>query len=143
MQLFRDTKYYKEAIQVLNFSFGTFYLCDGFVVGEIKEGTIFSWDMHAKLLVEEISDLYDCNGKNITYISNRVEQYSIKPADWIKFYKSGFSLKGYAVVNTRPKGIKKAIFEKLFMKSRLRTFANLNTAIEWAKGKSETNVDAA
>lgn len=143
MQLFRDTKYYKEAIQILKYPFGTFYLCDGFVVGEIRKGTVFSWDLHAKLVVKEISDLYECNGKSITYISNRIEQYSVKPADWIKFYNSGFSLKGYAVINTRQKGMKKTIFEKLFMKNRLRTFNKLDNAVEWAKRRSETKVDVA
>ncbi|NER18115.1 hypothetical protein [Spongiivirga citrea] len=143
MQLFRDTIYYKEAIQVLNYPFGTFYLCDGFIVGEVKEDTVFSWDMHAKQVVAELSDLYGCNGKNLTYISNRVESYSIKPADWLKFYNSGFSLKGYAVVNARRKGVKKVIFEKLFVNSRLKTFNCLEGAIEWAKENQESTVSVA
>jgi len=47
---------------------------------------LFSWKEHGKLIAEELSNLYDSNGKDIIYISNRVHDYSVIPMDWKKFY---------------------------------------------------------
>jgi len=143
MPYLKDTIYYKEAIQELNYSFGNFYLFDGFILGEINEGVTFSWDDHAKKLAEEYSDLYESNGEGIVYISNRVNSYAVRPTDWLKFYKNSYDLRGYAVVTPSKKRHKNPLLERLFMKSSLRTFDELSNAISWAKEMSCVKVKVA
>ncbi|KAA1246915.1 hypothetical protein [Aquimarina sp. RZ0] len=129
----RKSSFYKEAIQEINYFFGDFYLFDGFVVGEIKEGIVFTWDDHAKKLVEDLTNLYDHDGSNIVYITNRVHSYAVKPSDWIKFYKSDYKLRGYGIISYTSKGLLNVLIEKLFMKNKIKSFENLSDAIYWAR----------
>jgi len=79
----KDSPFYCEAINEIVYDFGTFYLFDGFIVAEINEGVVFTWEDHAKKATEEILDLYDSDGRNIIYISNRINNYSVMPSDWV------------------------------------------------------------
>jgi len=140
MQYVRDSIFYQDAIHELNYSFGDFYLFDRFVIGEFKEDTVVTWDDHAKLLVEDLTNLYDHDGSNVVYITNRVHRYAVKPSDWIKFYKSDYRMKGYAIVSYTPKGLLNSLIEKLFIKSKFKSFESLEEAIHWAKSLSEAAV---
>ncbi len=133
MRPLRETDYYKEAFQELNYPFGTFYLFESFVVAEIKKDVVFSWKAHAKPLVEELTNLYEQKGHDIVYISNRINPYSVVPSDWIHFFRHSYGLKGYAVVDSKPVGKRNSILEKIFMRSHMKTFTNLENAILWAK----------
>ncbi|WP_108804425.1 hypothetical protein [Aquimarina sp. Aq107] len=140
MQYIKDSIYYHDAIHELNYPFGNFYLFDGFVVGEFKEDTVVTWDDHAKLLVEDLTNLYDHDGGNVVYITNRVHSYAVKPSDWIKFYRSDYKMRGYAIISYTKKGILNALIEKLFIKSRFRSFESLSDAITWAKSLTKSPV---
>ncbi|WP_298319238.1 hypothetical protein [uncultured Aquimarina sp.] len=140
MQYVRDSIFYQDAIHELNYSFGDFYLFDRFVIGEFKEDTVVTWDDHAKLLVEDLTNLYDHDGSNVVYITNRVHRYAVKPSDWIKFYKSDYRMKGYAIVSYTPKGLLNSLIEKLFIKSKFKSFESLEEAIHWAKSLTEAAV---
>ncbi|WP_299180779.1 hypothetical protein [uncultured Aquimarina sp.] len=140
MQYIKDSIYYHDAIHELNYPFGNFYLFDGFVVGEFKEDTVVTWDDHAKLLVEDLTNLYDHDGGNVVYITNRVHSYAVKPSDWIKFYRSDYKMRGYAIISYTKKGILNALIEKLFIKSRFRSFESLGDAITWAKSLTKSPV---
>ncbi|MHA7057231.1 hypothetical protein ACWGOQ_0008440 [Aquimarina sp. M1] len=140
MQYLKDSIYYHDAIHELNYSFGNFYLFDGFVVGEFREDTVVTWDDHAKLLVEDLTNLYDHNGDNVVYITNRVHSYAVKPSDWIKFYRSDYKMRGYAIISYTKKGILNALIEKLFIKSRFRSFESLADAVTWAKSLTKSPV---
>lgn len=129
MQKVVDNACHKKAFQELNYFFGDFYLFENFVIGEIKEDIVFNWEDHAKQVAEEIANLYEDNGKNIVYISNRVYRYSVIPSDWLRFFKYSYFLKGYAIVS-RGKG---SALERLFMKGKMRKFLDLDSAIAWAK----------
>ncbi|MEW7277904.1 hypothetical protein ABW636_04860 [Aquimarina sp. 2201CG1-2-11] len=133
MGYIKDSSFYKDAIHELNYPCGNFYLFESFVIGEINEGVVYSWDDHAKEMAEEISHLYDYNGENIMYISNRVNSYSVKPLDWIKFFKNNYKLKGYSIVSYSQKGLLTSLVEKLFFKDNFQSFDNLEDAIAWAK----------
>ncbi len=133
MEYVKDSPFYKEAIHELEYPFGNYYLFDTFIIAEIKEGIVFTWDHHAQKVVSDMSNLYDQNGEDLVYISNRVHSYSVKPNDWIKFYKNNYRLKGYAVVSYSPKGFFGGIIEKLFVKNKIQTFDNLASAIAWAR----------
>lgn len=129
----KNSIYYHEAIHEINYSFGDFYLFDGFVVAEISEGITFSWDQHAKKLTEDLTYLYDSNGHDLVLISNRNNSYSFKPTDWKKFFKQDYNLKAYAIVSYSKRGHSIALIEKLFVKAESKRFKSLDNAIVWAK----------
>jgi len=88
-------------------------------------------------MVKELFNLYDSNGEDIVYISNRVNDYSMVPSDWIKFYKNNYKLKGYGMVNYSKSGHVMSLLEKLFVNNKSRRFSSLDKAIRWAKSKAE------
>lgn len=133
----KDTKYYNDALHVMTYPSGTYYLFDTFVIAEMKEGIVFTWEDHAKQIVEELTHLYDHNGENIVYISNRVHSYSTRPSDWIKFYRSDFKLKAYGIISYSKKSLMTAVMEKIFMRNRFQSFTSLDEAIAWAKSLTE------
>ncbi|MCK8523473.1 hypothetical protein M0D21_17960 [Aquimarina sp. D1M17] len=139
MASIKDTSFYHNAIQVINYPFGDYYLFDTFIVGEVHKDVVFNWEQHAKQVVEEITELYDQNGKNLVYISNRINPYSVVPSDWLSFYKYRYMLKGYAIVSYDQKGLLNTLLEKLFMRNKLQTFNNITDAITWAKSLSKKN----
>ncbi|TKD66718.1 hypothetical protein [Flavobacterium sp. ASW18X] len=129
----KESPYYKDAIQEINYPFGDYYLFENFVVAEVKEDIVFNWKDHAKQVVEELTNLYDHNGKEVVYISNRVNNYSVVPSDWIHFFRFSYSLKGYAIVTQKKgKSWSNSLLEKMFMRNQMQTFLDLEDAIEWA-----------
>ncbi len=137
MNSLKDSPYYQEAFNELVYDFGTFYLFDTFIVGEVNPGMVLKWEEHGKRMVDDIFGLYDSDGADIVYISNRVNDYSMVPSDWIKFYKSNYKLKGYGMVNYSKSGHVMSLLEKLFISNKSRRFNNLSQAIRWAKSKAE------
>ncbi|TYP72154.1 hypothetical protein [Aquimarina intermedia] len=133
MQYLKDTIFYQEAIQEINYDFGNYYLFETFVIGEVNEDVVYTWKHHGKKVVEELSHIYDNNGKNLVYITNRVNAYSVVPSDWINFFRLSYSLRAYAVVSNNPTTLFNSALEKLFMRSRMKKFKSLEEAIVWAK----------
>ena len=133
----KDTQYYNDALHVMTYPSGTYYLFDTFVIAEMKEGIVYTWEDHARQIVEELTHLYDHNGENIVYISNRVNSYSTRPSDWIKFYRSDFKLRAYGIVSYSKKSLMTAVMEKIFMRNRFQSFTSLDDAIAWAKSLTE------
>jgi hypothetical protein len=133
LQNIKNSPYYKEAFNELSYTFGTFYLFAGFVVAEINEDVVFSWEDHGRIVTEDIGNLYDENGANLIYITNRVHKYSVNPVGWLQFYKSKYKLKAYGIVTYSRKGYSNTILEKLFMNANIYRFTALEVAIEWAK----------
>ncbi|MCK8520014.1 hypothetical protein M0D21_00425 [Aquimarina sp. D1M17] len=129
----KDSIFYNDAIQVMRYDYATYYLFDTFIVAEIDEGIVYTWDDHAAPIVAELSELYDQNGENLVLISNRVHSYSVKPSDWIKFFKSDYKLRGYAIVSYTRKGLIASLVEKLFMRNTFKSFESLEDAVAWAK----------
>ncbi len=132
----KNSPYYKEAFNELIYPFGSYYLFDGFVVAEINEDVIYSWEKHGKQITQEISNLYENNGDGLIYITNRIYNYSVKPSDWLKFYKNNFNLKAYGIVSYSEKGKKNSLLERLFMSSKMKRFTCINSAIKWAINES-------
>ena len=140
MKKLRDTPYYYRAIHEINYSFGDFYLFDTFIVGEIHEDVHISWNEHGKMIAEELSNLYDNNGKDLVYISNRVNDYSLVPTDWKKFFKLSYNLKAYGIVSYTKTGYFNAMLERMFVNTKLRWFNSLEDAIAWVDHISNTEV---
>lgn len=129
----KDSDYYREAIQEIDYPFGTLYLFEYFIVAEIKEGMLLSWEDHGKNVVEHLADLYDQKGKDLVVISNRINNYSIQPTEWLKFFKSEYKLKAYVVVSYSEKGYLNTLLEKLFVKTNFKRFRSFENAVEWVK----------
>ncbi|MBD0851361.1 hypothetical protein [Maribacter arenosus] len=140
MKKLRDTPYYYRAIHEINYSFGDFYLFDTFIVGEFHEDVHISWNEHGKTIAEELSNLYDNNGKDLVYISNRVNDYSLVPTDWKKFFKLSYNLKAYGIVSYTKTGYFNAMLERMFVNTKLRWFNSLEDAIAWVDHISNTEV---
>lgn len=122
-----NLKYELEDVYVL--STGMFYFFEDFIVSEINEGVHFNWET-AQEVIELALNHYGRDSK-ISYISNRVYSYSIEPQDWLKFFKSRHTLRVFAVVTYSKSGFINVMMEKLFFKSRIKTFENLNDAVDW------------
>jgi len=138
MKSVKETHHYKNAIHELKLDFGNFYLFDCFLVAEIHPNIELSWHKHFNEAVKMVYELY--NKRGLVYISNRINPYTLNPSDWIRFFKCGYSLLGYGIVSDNKKGLFSAVFEKIFMRSKMRTFTNLDEAIAWAKILTEPEV---
>lgn len=128
----KETEFYSEVRKVISVPYGDFYLFDHFVVSEIHEGVTFSWEEHAKPIVLAISEYYNNTGGHIVYISNRINNYSVKPVDWLLFFKYSFKLAGYAIISNSEKGFLNAKLESLFIRSKFKAFDNFYDAVQWA-----------
>ena len=70
------------------------------------------------------------------YISNRINSYSLYPQDWIKFFKNRHQLTCVAILSEDSKRLSSSVLEKLFIKTQLKKFSDLDEAINWVKEKS-------
>ncbi|WP_124978872.1 hypothetical protein [Nonlabens xiamenensis] len=131
MQAIKDTVFYSEVIKEFNFHFGNFYFFDGFIVSEIKTGVDFSWE-HARQVIHKVTEFYKTSGSDIIYISNRINEYNVKPADWLKFTMYTFKLKAYGIVANTTIKRRNAKLESLFIPTKFRTFNDVFEAIQWA-----------
>ncbi len=133
MQSVRDIAFFKNIKEVRECEFGVFYFFDGLVISEVKEGVVFNWSMAQKI----ISVAYEVIGKDvpIAYISNRINTYSVVPADWLKFYIYRHQLEFYSVVSQNKSGFASLILEKMFFRNGIQQFSKLEDAIEWSMAK--------
>lgn len=141
MKSLKNTAHYGDVLHEINYSFGNYYLFENFVIAEMHEGIIANWEQHGKQIINDINQFYTKNGdctENIVYISNRINSYSVKPADWLKFYNNNHSMKAYGIVSYNDTGFFNALLERLFIKSAFNRFGSLERAIDWAKTLSMT-----
>ncbi|MEM7382564.1 MAG: hypothetical protein AAF361_15430 [Bacteroidota bacterium] len=136
----RDTAFYGRAHNELNYPFGDFFLFDSYIIAEIHEEVLFNWEEHGKKLTEDLSNLYENDGRDIVYISNRIHSYNVMPADWIKFFRNSYKLKGYAIVSYSRASYLNALLEKLFVPARFKRFRSLDWAIRWATELSSASI---
>lgn len=129
----RDTEIYTSVLKKFDYSFGNVYVFNEFVVSEINHGVNFSWDEHAKHIVDDVVGYLGTDGQDIVYISNRINSYAVIAADWFKFFKLGYGLKGYFIVSDRPVSRMGVLIENLFFKNKIKHFTSIYEAIDWAK----------
>ncbi len=111
---------------------GVYYYFDEFTISEINAGVTYTWEI-AKEAIKVAEDFY---GKNpsIGYITNRINDYSIKPTDWLKFYKNNYHVKSYAIVSNTKQSIFSASIERMFMRNtNVERFTDLYEAVNWTK----------
>lgn len=132
MKSLKESIFYRDSLHVLNYDFGDFYLYDKFIVAEFNDGEVVSWDAVGKILVEDIRGIYGPKSKELIYLSNRVNKYSVIPSDWIKFKRNNCNIKGYGIISYSNRSYLNALLERLFVNTKLRFFNSLDSAITWA-----------
>ena len=114
---------------------GVFYFLEGIVISELNEGITYTWE-DAESVIQVVRDFYGSD-PNVCYISNRVNKYSVKPSDWLNFYRNNHELNGYAVVTQNENSWYNALMEKLFSKVEIKRFNNIYEAIDWCKSQNK------
>ena len=72
-------------IEKIAMSHGTYYFFEKFIISEISSGVVFDWALAKEII--DVANAFYGEDINISYISNRVNKYSLNPIDWIKFFK--------------------------------------------------------
>ena len=114
MKSIKVTNLYSEVLKEFNYTFGNVFLFDGFVISEMEEGIIFSWEDHAERITKDIASFLGTDGSDLIYISNRLNAYSVMATDWIKFFKNRYNLEGYYVVGQEKSSLINTMFENQF-----------------------------
>lgn len=142
MKSLKNSQHYKDVLQELNYDFGNYYLFDKYIVAEIFEDVIYTWDDYGSKVIEDLCMVYEDRITDVVYLSNRVNNYAVKPTDWLKLYKNQYTMKGYGIISYTEKGFLNAFLEKFFVKCTFNRFKSLEKAIEWAKEYSDTTAVA-
>ena len=141
MKCVRELQFFKNIREVREFDFGIFFYFDSLVISEIKDGIVFGWDMAEKAVIaaEEIF------GKKqpIAYISNRINNYTVAPTDWIKFYTNRNRLSFYSVVGSTQGSFASIVLERMFFQNSIHQFTDLQEAIDFSVAKIQKNKETA
>ncbi|MFT5752412.1 MAG: hypothetical protein ACI828_001929 [Flavobacteriales bacterium] len=95
------------------------------MISEMNEGINFDW----KLVQEVIALGYTHYGAEveISYISNRVNSYSLVPQDWLKFFEARHSILSFGSVTYTKAGLMNIMLKNLFFKSKMKNYMKLPT----------------
>ncbi len=126
---FLDSTYSHLLKKTLQYDIGTFYITDNFVVGEINEGVNFDWD-NAKVIIEDIYKHFETSDVDLAYISNKVNNYSISPAQFFNFFKNKHKIKSVSLVYYTPSNLAFTLLDNFFEKLKLQKFNSLDAAIK-------------
>ncbi|MDO7137717.1 hypothetical protein [Algibacter lectus] len=128
-----ESDFYPMVLKEFNYDFGSVFIFEKCVVSEVNEGVDFTWDVHAKRIIDDVFGyLGTPDGATINFISNRINSYSVMASDWIRFFKNSYFLKSYIVVSDKTR-LSNAIIEKLFFKGAIKHFKELDMAINFVE----------
>ncbi|UOB17307.1 hypothetical protein [Abyssalbus ytuae] len=114
--------------KIFHFDFGIFYFFEDFIIGEMDDGADITFE-NCRELIYTIKKNYKLNV--FGYVSNRINSYSVNPLDYKLINKHLGNLISFAMVcydNTCQKSID---IEKRFCSRTVKTFNDLDDAIEW------------
>ena len=117
--------------------FGTNYLFDKFFIMEVNEGVHFNSDTLNTLLAE-IRKHYGSH-RQLAYIANRVNSYSIDPVLWSYFDEDDSILIAAAIVSYRDSTLMSANIEKQLSSISMKRSTTIEEAIDWVIGLAEIN----
>lgn len=137
MKFEKSLYFEKFSPKKLELDFGIYYLCTNFFVGELYESVHVDWTKVEEL----ISELYTFYGENtkLAYISNRINDYSVDPQNWVKVDKHYDLLVASAIVAYNNSTYINASIEKNFTKMSIKRCLSLTEAIEWIESLEEFN----
>ncbi|WP_298544067.1 hypothetical protein [uncultured Aquimarina sp.] len=121
--------FHKKLTNRHELSIGVFYFHKNFVISEINEGVILTYENTSELI--KLGKTYYGDKTPFIYIANRINSYSFQPTNHFKTNEQFPNVKGYAVVTYNAIGSKIAELEKSFLKIPTRTFHKLDDAIKW------------
>ncbi|SDI61344.1 hypothetical protein [Winogradskyella thalassocola] len=133
---FEDSKYSKLlTYKKEEFSFGTIYVTEYFLLSELNEG--IHVDHHiASELISRFSD-HIIKGTKTGYIANRYNSYSFDPQLWVDFNNDYDSFVASAIVTYSDFSYLNASLEKQFFSKSLKRCNSLEQAIEWMMNLKE------
>lgn len=131
MKQVSQLSHFSNIIDICDLSFGTFYFFDGLVIGEMNEGAVIKWH-HIQQLIEKINQILGESGP-ITYISNRINSYTVVLTGWSNFRKTKHfnRFKAYGIVAYTETVHKNFVLEALFANMNIKKFIDLEEAVEW------------
>lgn len=129
----RYTDIYKDVQREFNYPFGDVFVFDNYVVSEFKKDVVVSWKDHAKHMVEDVINSKGPSARDIIYISNRINAYSVVALDWMKFFKYQYGLKGYYIVSDSPISKMNIMIEQIFFKDKIKHFDSIYAAVNWVE----------
>lgn len=119
----------------VEFTFGTYYFCDNFIVGELNEGIHLDWDK-AEAIFQAAINHYGKHTK-VAYIANRINAYSVDPQNWKKSEEKYNFLTASAIVSYNNASYLNASLEKQFTSKSIKRCLSLSEAIKWIEGLKE------
>lgn len=117
MKRVRELDFFKNIREIREYKFGVFYFFDKLVISEMKQGIVLDWEMAEKAVLAA-QEIFGENS-SIGYISNRINQYTVDPLNWIKFYKNRHQLTHYAVVGQTKSSFASLVLERIFFKDSI------------------------
>ena len=130
MKRVKELDFFKNIKEIREYQFGTFFFFEGLVIGELNEGITFGWEM-GKKAIDAAKEIFG-EDLPIAYISNRINDYYVVPADWGKFFKNRHQLDFYCVVGETKGSFASLVMERVFFKNSIKQFTDLEKAIEWS-----------
>lgn len=130
MKRVKDIPFFKNIREIREYQFGTFYFFEGLVIGELNQGITMNWEM-GKRAIDAAKEIFG-EDMPIAYISNRINEYYVVPADWAKFFKNRHQLNFYCVVGNTKGSFASLVMERMFFKNSIKQFTDLEKAIEWS-----------
>ena len=115
-------------IHYYNVEDGEFFVFDEFLICQISEGVNVTPE-HSEILNHEIKKHFQ--GKDLVYISNRVNSYSVDPLTYVETERIP-NLIAIAMVPDDDVMQKNAEYERNFYDKPYEIFNNLSEAIEWS-----------
>lgn len=127
-----DSVIASQYLKKLEIPFGNFYIFEKFVVGEVHDGVSFSYK-DANILLNAVENYFGKDDLEMSYISNRVNSYSVYPLDWLKFYNSKYTnkLKKVAYVSYTKVSATNVILESFYLTKKTKRFTSLDEAVIW------------
>lgn len=115
-------------IHYYNVEDGEFFVFDEFLICQISEGVNVTPE-HSEILNHAIKKHFQ--GKDLVYISNRVNSYSVDPLTYVETERIP-NLIAIAMVPDDDVMQKNAEYERNFYDKPYEIFNNLSEAIEWS-----------
>ncbi|MBR9915245.1 MAG: hypothetical protein GYB32_10545 [Algicola sp.] len=127
---FENSKYSKLLkYKKIEFSFGTIYTTQHFVISELNEGIHVDYHIASELISRFSEEIR--KGIKIGYIANRMNSYSFEPQLWLDFNNEYDFLVATAIVSYNDFSYLNSTIEKHFFQKSMKRCHSLDEAIEW------------
>ncbi|MCG9972362.1 hypothetical protein [Christiangramia crocea] len=127
----------KQIKEVHKLGYGNFFFLEGVIVAEVNEGITYDWPKGKNIIDLALNYYGSCS--SVHYISNRINDYSVRPQDWTKFNTYQKHLKTYSIVTYGKSGFTNLIFERMFFPYQIHHFYNLEMALEFVDEYDNTS----